>query len=90
MKKAKEKARKTKTSSTKKVTQNKKEYNIREQDQWGKRRKPPDFDLDIPQAKKSIVSEDGVWCICFGAYDDDVIEQTGAEWIAWTIIGRLH
>ena len=78
----KRKDRKTKTSSTKKVTQDKKEFNIREQAQRGKRRKPPDFDLDIPQAKKSIVTEDGVCCICFGAYDNDVIEQTGAVWIA--------
>ena len=57
VKKAKEKARKTKTNSTKKVAQDKKEhFNIREQAQRGKRRKPLDFDQDIPQAKKSKVT----------------------------------
>ena len=84
-KKAEEKARKTKTNTTKKVTQDKKE-----QAQRGKRRKPLDFEQDIPQAKKSMVTEDGVCCICFGGYDDDVIERTGAEWIACGCGRWLH
>ena len=91
MKKAKEKARKTKTNLTKEVAQDKKEhFNIREQAQRGKRRKPLDFDQDIPQAKKSIVTEDDVCCICFCAYDNDVIERTGAEWIVCGCGQWLH
>ena len=44
--------------------------------------------LKIPTSSSS--SDDNVCCMCFGTYDDDILEGAGTEWISCACGRWLH